>query len=149
MAGGSTEGLDPETFCLWMLSFVSQKMELSKAHTGAYSLDMGNGNCYFRSLAFCALCKRLGLPARPVALLDPGRSHVVSEVYYADEWHQFDPTYGSIFYSRPTYDGTGVILSARQLRTEPTAMDFCMRVNAEIWSATYVPTIEMIPMIPE
>ena len=147
--GVDVESLSPESLCIWLLSYVSQTMTLAKAHTGAYALNMGTGNCYFRALALCALCKRSGIPARPVVLWESRLSHVVADVYYDDAWHQFDPTYGCLFYSRSEYDGQGLVPSARQLRTEPSALDYCLRVDAPIWSGDYVRTTDMIPMTPD
>jgi len=118
-----------------------------KLHTGTQTLLQGYGNCYFRTLAYVALCRHIGLPGRGIRLcrrsplgVDLG-DHVVAEVCYDGAWHGVDPSYGTFFHSKDTWDGTGTILPASAVRADSALGDNLFQVDVELWTGTYVPTI--------
>jgi hypothetical protein len=73
-------------------------------------LRLGNeGFCSQQSYILVQLANDLGLPARQVGL----NGHVVAEVWYADDWHMFDPDY-----ELAIRDSAGAIASVAELESD-------------------------------
>lgn len=75
-----------------------------------------SGSCYCSNLAIAmaALTAAGNYPTRTVHLSDTpeyNNTHVVVEVYYKDQWHLYDPTYGIFF-----LNDLGVVASYKDLR---------------------------------
>ncbi len=125
------------------LSYVAQvlKLKFSAQHLGSAVLADGQAYCYGISRAFEALCRRLGLPARinSVHNFEYMQAHNMVEVFYDGQWHLFDPTYGTFFYDRDTYDGSGRIPAARELFSGSVSGQYAFMACEQLWTGFYVP----------
>lgn len=129
-----------EAALLRMLSYVAQTTQLKFSATplGSEVLKQGFGYCYGMALAFVALCRGAGLPARVNAFrnLEVMEAHNMAEVYYGGAWHLFDPTYGVFFYTSENFDGSGRIASLRDLAAHQTPR-YAFEVTANLWTGAF------------
>jgi len=95
-------------------------------------------SCGGYSLVFCELARVAGLPARYIGFfgIPATGSHALAEAHFDGSWHLFDPTFGVFCYSREKYDGSGHILSAEEIVTEPTRAAL-MQVVERPWTLNY------------
>jgi hypothetical protein len=143
-------GSPGEAQVLAVLSYLSQTLKLksSTRHLGSEVLADGQAYCYGFARAFEALCRRMGLPARENAVhnFEYMQAHNMAEVFYGGRWHLFDPTYGTFFYDRKEYDGTGNILSARELLSGSVSGKNVFMVCDSLWTGTYKPDSTVHPL---
>ena len=81
-------------------------------------LERGSCYCSNLALAMAAITATGGYPTRTIHLSDSPEhqhTHVVVEVYYGDQWHLYDPTYGVFFLNR-----VGEVASYKELRLDPS-----------------------------
>ena len=79
-------------------------------------LERGSCFCSNLALAMAAITQAGGYPTRTIHLSDTPQylnTHVVVEVYYGEQWHLYDPTYGVSFANR-----LGAVASYRELRLD-------------------------------
>jgi hypothetical protein len=100
-------------------------------------LALEAGICGNQVQAFLALVKRFGIRARPVefylrgAIPAKNHSHICAEVFYDDDWHFFDVTWGT-FYRRP--DGKeDDLMSWREIRQAQDARDLAITNQSDLW----------------
>lgn len=143
-------GSPGEAQVLAVLSYLAQtlKLKASARHLGSEVLADGQAYCYGFARAFEALCRRMGLPARENAVhnFEYMQAHNMAEVFYGGRWHLFDPTYGTFFYDRKTYDGTGNIPSARELLSVSVAGSNVFMACDALWTGTYKPDCVVHPL---
>ncbi|MCI0708113.1 MAG: transglutaminase-like domain-containing protein [Ignavibacteriae bacterium] len=111
-------GVSDEEKSIRIFQYVATSMRLKNNNGTATSmLKQGYAFCFGKSKAFTTLCRVAGMPSRQVSFMNISKlsSHVLSEVFYDNAWHLFDPTYGIFFYSRPQYDRQGAVLSFHDL----------------------------------
>jgi Transglutaminase-like superfamily len=141
----------PEAKALRIAAYVAQttKMKFTATPSGTVVLQQGFAFCNGMALAFVSLCKQAGLPARINALHNIGwmEAHNMAEVHYDGAWHCFDPTYGTLFYTAPTYPGEGRVVSLRELMASPGAYH-CIQFASELWTGEYSPTAPPQPLDP-
>jgi hypothetical protein len=80
-------------------------------------LERGSCYCSNLALAMAAITAAGNYPTRTIHLSDSPEhqnTHVVVEVYYGDQWHLYDPTYGVVFLNRH-----GEVASYKELRLDP------------------------------
>lgn len=135
-----------EESVLKVLSYVAHTLKLGPSapiaipKTGTAALRNDTNLCGGFAIAFSAICRRLGFPARNVMLenLEVSATHVCAEVVYGNAWRFFDPTFGTFFYTNPTYDGKGAVLSFRDLLYRPDWVNNCFQAGGrELWSGEY------------
>lgn len=83
-------------------------------------IEKGAPHCSNLAYAMAALTSAGGYLVRTVHTSDTPEyrnTHVAVEVYYADGWHLYDPTYGVFFLNE-----SGVVASYRELRLNPSLM---------------------------
>jgi len=134
-----TDGLSEEEKSIEILKYASNAFSL-KANKGSATKMIKEGFtlCGGMASVFVMLCRAVGLPARPAAAkyMPSFSEHVVSEVFYANKWHLFDPTYGMFFYSRPDYDREGDVISFHEFLSRPD--DWTpFKVVSRPWAGTY------------
>jgi hypothetical protein len=81
-------------------------------------LERGSCYCSNLALAMAAITAAGDYPTRTVHLSDSPEhqhTHVVVEVYYGDQWHLYDPTYGVFF-----LNGESAVASYKELRLDPS-----------------------------
>lgn len=140
-ACGVTTPETTEATAITLLHYVAQvmKLEFSSVRTGSEFLAQGHGYCTGFALAYVALCRRAGFPARMNSFNNFGlmQGHNAAEVYYGGAWHFFDPTFGTFFYSHDTYNGLGCIPALRELMTTPQSRSNCFCFPGQLWTAIY------------
>jgi hypothetical protein len=80
-------------------------------------LERGSCYCSNLALAMAAITAAANYPTRTVHISDTAdyqHTHVMVEVYYGDQWHLYDSTYGVRFLNRQ-----GVVACYRELRLDP------------------------------
>lgn len=141
-----------EAAVLRMLSYVAQTTQLKFTATplGSDVLKQGFGYCYGMALAFVALCRGAGLPARVNAFrnLEVMEAHNMAEVYYDGAWHLFDPTFGGFFYVHEVYDGTGRIAALRELAAHQIPRH-AFQVTTNLWAGAFDGQTEVKNVLPE
>ena len=83
-------------------------------------LEMGAPHCSNLAFALAALTSAAGYPTRTVHTSDTPdytNTHVAVEVFYAEGWRLYDPTYGNYF-----LDESGAVVSYKELRLKPSLM---------------------------
>ncbi|MFA5020330.1 MAG: transglutaminase domain-containing protein [Candidatus Pacearchaeota archaeon] len=152
--GNSTgyAGLNGEEITLNILSYVTQILPLGSTlcHTGSQSLESESADCYGYSQAFEVLIKKTGIPIRIVNVKNIGymQGHTLTEVYYNNSWHLFDPTFATFFYTKENFDSTGNVLSFKEVLTNENLIENCFQINTTIYSGNFTSTIE-IRKVPE
>ncbi len=135
------EGLSDEDKCLRVMRYVSSSIKIGPVNrymtSGGY-LVKGQASCGGFAMAFSDLVRSLKIPARYLGVFGfpQAGSHALAEAYYDGAWHMYDATFAIFFYSRPEYDGTGHVLSAKEIMTaaiRPTMM----QVVSEPWRQDY------------
>ena len=133
------DGLSEEEKCIEILKYASNSLML-KANKGSATKMMKEGFtlCGGMAGAFVMLSRAVGLPARSAAAkyMPSFSEHVVSEVFYANKWHLYDPTFGIFFYSRPDYDKQGDVISFHEFLSGPHDCT-PFKVVSRPWSGTY------------
>lgn len=141
-----------EAGVLRILSYVAQVIRLEETFTplGSEVLKQGHAYCNGIALAFVALCRRAGLPARVNAFhnLEWMEGHNAAEVYYDGAWRFFDPTYGAFYYLQPVYDGAGHMPSLREL-TANAAPRYGFQVTRRLWQGDFDGQVEVQPIAPD
>lgn len=141
-----------EAAVLRMLSYVAQSTQLKFTATplGSDVLKQGFGYCYGMALAFVALCRGAGLPARVNAFrnLEVMEAHNMAEVHYDGAWHLFDPTYAVFFCTHEDFDGKGRIASLRELAAHQTPRH-AFQVTANLWTGTFDGQVAAKRVLPE
>jgi hypothetical protein len=120
--------------------------------TGAEVLQSGQNLCGDKATAAVALCRHLGMPARRVIFdnMVAIDSHTAVEVYYNNGWHFTDPSLGAFFYSRPSYDGGGEVLSLHELKANPQGERHAFFVGeARLWTGEHDPGYRFEPLAPD
>lgn len=150
--GGSRPGDDTQT-ALVLLAYVPQKLVEGAGGglaTGTEVLAGGRAQCYGMALAFVALCRRAGIPARMNAVhnVEVMQAHNMTEVFLAGKWRLMDPTYGVFFFTRPEYDGQDGMLSARELFAQG-APCHAFQTADSIWTGTVKPAAAPRPLPPD
>jgi len=139
-----------EAQVLAVLSYLAQKLKLksSARHLGSEVLAEGQAYCYGFARAFEALCRRMGLPARENAVhnFEYMQAHNMAEVFYGGKWHLFDPTYGTFFYDRKDYDGSGSIPSAHELLSGGVSGQNAFMVCDALWTGQYESGLSVHPL---
>jgi len=82
--------------------------------------ERGAPHCSNFAFAMAAITSAGGYPSRTVHTTDTpeyAHTHVAVEVFYADGWHLYDPTYGIFFLNK-----SGAVASYRELRLNPGLM---------------------------
>jgi hypothetical protein len=78
------------------------------------ALERQAGLCGHAAITYAAIVSAFELPVRPVQFYWRSsfgdRSHIACEVFYADAWHFFDPTWG-VFYEQG-----GIVLGIESVR---------------------------------
>ena len=80
-------------------------------------LERGSCYCSNLALAMAAITAAANYPTRTVHISDTAdyqHTHVMVEVYYGDQWHLYDSTYGVRFLNRQ-----GIVACYRELRLDP------------------------------
>jgi hypothetical protein len=80
-------------------------------------IEHGAPHCSNLAFAMAALTGAGGYPSRVVHISDTPdyqRTHTMVEVYYAEGWHLYDPTYGVFFLNRE-----GAVACYKEMRLEP------------------------------
>ncbi|HMB25251.1 MAG: transglutaminase domain-containing protein, partial [Chloroflexota bacterium] len=131
-----TAGLSEEQISIEILRYVTSALDL-KDNSGSATkiLREGYAICGGRGVSFETLVRLIGIPARWVniyGLVSQG-GHTVVEVYYDGQWHLYDPTYGTFFYSKPEYDKSGVVSSLNELVTESPEEWYVFKVVNQPW----------------
>jgi transglutaminase-like putative cysteine protease len=133
------DGLSDEEKSIEILKFASSALRL-KANKGSATkmLKEGFTLCGGMAGAFVMLSRAVGLPARPASAkyMPSFSEHVVSEVFYADNWHLFDPTFGIFFYSRAEYDKQGYVISFHEFLCNPD-IGTPFKVVSRPWAGSY------------
>jgi len=133
---------DDESVALAILDFVAQtiRLEYTDTPSGAEVLKQGHAYCNGMALAFVALCREAGLPARVNAFhnLTDMQGHNMAEVYYDGDWRLFDPTYNVFFYTAADY-GAGEVLSLRTLAAHDADRWYCFQLSDALWTGEQVP----------
>jgi Transglutaminase-like superfamily len=83
-------------------------------------IERGAPHCSNFAFAMAAITSAGGYPSRTVHTSDTpdyAHTHVAVEVFYADGWHLYDPTFGVFF-----LNNVGAIASYRELRLNPALM---------------------------
>lgn len=137
--------------CLELLSYIAQVMLITQPNpippgaypqTGTCWLQVGGGNCYYRSLALCALIRRVGIPCRVIYI--PEANHVITEAYWDSSWHVLDPSYGTVLMSCKE----GHYMSIAELKQADPAVDYvpCTTVT-NLWTGIYTqrPSVGTMP----
>lgn len=141
-----------EAGVLRILSYVAQVIRLEESFTplGSEVLKQGHAYCNGIALAFAALCRRAGLPARVNAFhnLEWMEGHNAAEVYYDGAWRFFDPTYGAFYFSQPVYGGAGYVPSLCEL-TANAAPRFGFQVTRRLWQGGFDGTVDVQPIAPD
>ncbi len=112
-------------------------------------LTDGYAQCGGFSVSFNALVRLAGIPAHLVnlyGLLNQG-GHTLVEVYYGDQWHLYDPTFGLFFYSEPEYNQTGRFASLAELLDSSTNGWYLFRVDEQPWTGQYDPGLRNLPVV--
>ncbi len=129
-------GLSEEDISIEILRYVSSALTLgSNSGNATKILQDGYAQCGGMSVSFRALVRLAGIPARKVGmygLISQG-GHSLVEVFYDDQWHLFDPTYGLFFYSEPEYNQTGRVASLDELVDLPAEDWYIFKVVDQPW----------------
>lgn len=147
--GTTTPPADGSTV-LALLRYVPQvtRLEFLGSRAGSDCLKEGKGICTNMALAFVALCRRAGLPARMNSFHNFGlmQGHNTAEVYLEGGWRLFDPTFGTFFCAEEKVT-VGRTLSLRELSSAPAARRFCFRVTDTLWTGKFVSSdlVEIVP----
>lgn len=138
-----------EKAILGILAYIAQaiRLEASTTPLGSDIIKQGHGYCNGMALAFVALCRRAGLPARMNAFhnLEWMEAHNAAEVYYDAAWHFFDPTFGAFYYSQSAYDGIGRIPSLRELLAN-TAPRHGFQATQRLWQGDFDGRVDVQPI---
>lgn len=133
-AYGGERPADPAARAHAILAHVAQRLRLEAdaAPTGSAVLARGGAYCHGMALAFAALCRRAGLPARVNAVYNSGlmQSHNMAEVWLDGAWRLVDPTYGLRF--DPPLDGLRALCLAGGAGMAAT------QVDAPLWTGAPV-----------
>jgi len=133
------EGLSDEEKAIEIERFITAYLK-QKNNIGNASkiLKEGHAICGGKAYAFRILARKMQIPARYVGLYyTPNQGgHDLTEVYYDNSWHLFDPTYGIFVYSNPAYDKKGRILSMQELRSDPQTGNI-LQVVEKLWVGEY------------
>jgi hypothetical protein len=103
--------------CKFVATKLNRRNSTPSFRTPRDILELGSGYCSNLALAMAAITSAGNFPTRTVHLTDNPeytRTHVTVEVYYGEQWHLYDPTYG-VHYS----DRYGVAASFKELRLNP------------------------------
>ena len=115
--------------------YVSEKLNYDERQrdfkTPRQILERGSCFCSNLALAMAAITAAGSYPTRTVHLSDSPdyqNTHVVVEVYYGDQWHLYDPTYGVFFLNRHNE-----VASYNELRLDPNLVtrDAFARIKPE------------------
>jgi hypothetical protein len=135
-----TSGLTEEQISISILKYVSTYM-LLKTNTGSATkmLQEGYAICGGMSISFQALARLAGIPARYVGIFGVPYlgNHAIAEVYYAGQWHLYDPTYGMIFYTEPEYNSKGKIPSLAEVRSGALQSIYLFKAVDHPWLGKY------------
>lgn len=141
----------PAAVAAAILAYCAQVIELKATgvQSGSAVLQQGFAFCHGMALAYAALCRRAGLPARVNALYNFGlmQSHNMVEVHYDDTWHLYDPTYGTLFQQAPLKDTPLASVSLQALMAHAVPAVQVVQVDHPIGSGAYVaaPTWRALP----
>ncbi|HMB22574.1 MAG TPA: transglutaminase-like domain-containing protein [Anaerolineales bacterium] len=136
-----TSRLSKEEISIEILRYIASVLK-AKANSGNYAtkfLRDGYALCGGKSISFQTLARMTGIPARMVnmyGLVNQG-GHTMVEVYYDDQWHLYDPSFGLVFYSEPEYSGTGRIASLEELITGSVEKWYSLKVVDRPWVGYY------------
>lgn len=134
-----TDGLSEEEMSIEILKYASSALIL-KSNKGSATkmLKEGFTLCGGMSSIFVMLCRKIGLPARSASAkyMPSFSEHVVSEVFYGNKWHLFDPTFGIFFYTRPDYDMQGDVISFHEFLSNPNT-GTAFKVVSRPWNGAY------------
>ncbi|MBI3652308.1 MAG: transglutaminase domain-containing protein [Acidobacteria bacterium] len=86
-------------------------------HSARQILERGAPHCSNLAFAMAILCAAGGYPSRTIHTSDDlqySNTHVVTEVYYGEAWHLYDPTYGVFF-----RDEKGIVMGYKELHLKP------------------------------
>lgn len=143
---------DPARKAMAILNFVAQrtKMKFTATASGTVVLQQGFGYCNGMALAFAALCRQAGLPARVNALHNIGwmEAHNTAEVYYGGKWHCFDPTYNTFFTASAGPANVGEVVSLRELMANPGGYH-CYQMASALWTGSLTGDPQVHPLSPE
>jgi hypothetical protein len=140
-----------EATLLEILRYVPQvtRLEFLGSPRGSDCLAAGKSFCTGMALAFTALCRRAGFPARANAFhnFEWMMAHNAAEVYYDGAWHYFDPTYGVFYYTSDTY-GEGRVPALSELLVNPALRRHAFMVTdpAHLWQAAHHPDDPLRPL---
>ncbi|HNR32892.1 MAG TPA: transglutaminase domain-containing protein [Candidatus Hydrogenedentes bacterium] len=141
-----------EAGVLRILSYAAQAIRLEATTTplGSEVLKQGHAYCNGIAIAFVALCRRAGLPARVNAFhnLEWMEGHNAAEVHYDGAWRFFDPTYGAFYYSTAAYDGAGRVLGLRELAAN-AGPRHGFQVTRRLWEGDFDGRVDVEPIDPE
>ncbi len=145
-----TSGLTEEQIAIEIQRYVSTSLRLeNNSGTATKILTEGHAICGGMSISFQALVRMTGIPARYIGIFGVVHqgSHALAEVYYDDQWHLFDPTYGLLFYSNPAYDQMGHIASFAEVLSSATDGWYLFKVIDQPWGGQYDPGIRSFGVV--
>lgn len=132
---------EPQRVAEGILAYCAQMIRLQATGvlTGSAVLAQGHAFCHGMALAYAALCRRAGLPARVNALYNFGlmQSHNMVEVFFEDDWHLYDPTYGTLFQWEPLADRPRPSVSLQALMAHTVPKVNVVQVDRPIASGSY------------
>lgn len=131
------EKLSQEELCVRVTRYVCSHIAVGSVEpllSPRWHIENQAASCGGFAMTFSDLVRVAGIPARYVGVfgLPNAGSHALAEAYYDGAWHLFDATFAVIFYSRPTYDGKGKVLSTKEILTAPV-MPTMMKVVSKPW----------------
>jgi transglutaminase-like putative cysteine protease len=133
---------DQHAVALAILAYCAQTVQLKATGvlTGSAVLQQGHAYCHGMALAYAALCRRAGLPARVNALYNFGlmASHNLVEVFVEDAWRLYDPTYGTLFQAEDLGERPAAGLSLQALMSHAAPRVQVVQVDCPIGSGNYV-----------
>lgn len=146
-----TAGLSDEAKAIAIMQYISSALEL-KSNGGSTTkiLKDGYAICGGMSHAFRILCRKMGIPSRYIGAFNLRPlmgSHAIAEVFYNNQWHLMDPTFGMFYYSRPAYDGEGHIPSFHDIVLNPEQWH-PVKVVEKPWVGTYGAEIRAFKPVP-
>jgi len=105
-------------------------------------LDTGAALCNGQAETFRAILSRMGYRTRRVEFYWPGETpqqnqgHIGAEVFYSQQWHFFDVTWGTYFRRRDS--GTDQVMSVADLLQAKTPRKLAVTNQSDLWLQQYV-----------
>jgi hypothetical protein len=134
---------DEHAVALAILAYCAQTVQLKATGvlSGSAVLQQGYAYCHGMALAYAALCRRAGLPARVNALYNFGlmASHNLVEVFVEDAWRLYDPTYGTLFQAEDLGERPAAGLSLQALMCHAAPRVQVVQVDCPIGSGSFSP----------